>query len=714
MRCEADEGAWSFLCLAALRAPGAPPQLDATLQLPPLCSPRAELLALHDRGCTLRAHCERLPRPAGCALACVSPSPADASPPPAAQTLLLAASRLLPGRLLLPGALLHLSAVSALKVERAEAAAAVGEGTPLRCLPRRVCAPRCARAHAVRSTRVCLVAAPPAAPPASASSSPSPEPAEARVAGRPPALQLLRELLLWPQLYGAEAAALGVRWPRGVLLHGPPGTGKTLAARCAAAEAGAAVFALGAAELVGAFAGESERALRRAWGEAEASARGGRPTLLLLDELDALCPRRAAGSEAEARLTAQLLVLMDGGGGGARAEGGARLLVVGCTNRPEALDGALRRPGRFERELEVPVPDAAARRDILALHARRLPLAPGLLLAAVADRCHGYSGADLAALAREAAMGAVEEAAAGGGALRPLAQADWDAALRRCGASVVRGVAAEAAPVSWDEIGGLGAVKARLRQAVEWPLLHAARCRRLGLRAPRGVLLHGPPGCSKTQLARAAATAAGVTLVPLSGAQLFSCYLGEGERALASAFARARAAAPAIVLLDEADGVCARRGEGPGGGSGAEERLLCALLAELDGLAPAAGVLLLACTNRPGALDDALLRPGRLDVQLYVPPPDAAGRLEVLRIHSRAQPLAPCVDLGALAAAAERATGAELKALCAEAAAVALREDPHAQLVRHCHFLAALAAAPPALSPERLAEYERFEQHRRH
>lgn len=391
------------------------------------------------------------------------------------------------------------------------------------------------------------------------------------------------------------------------------------------------------------------------------------------------------------------------------------MVVVGATNRPDALDDALRRPGRFDREVEVAVPDAAARGAILALHAAKLPREPSLDLHAVASACFGYTGADLAALAREAAMVAIEEAdAADAAAMRPLTVADFAAARRRVGASLVRGVAVEPAPVTWADIGGLEDVKRRLRQAVEWPLLHDGAFARLGLRPPRGVLLHGPPGCSKTQLARAAAHASGATLIPLSGAQLFSAYLGEGERALQRAFRRARAAAPAIILLDEADAVGARRPAGggeagsAGGGSGAEERLLCTLLSELDGIAPTSGVLVIAATNRPTALDAALLRPGRLDLHLYVPLPDRAGRAATLRIHAAKLARAADVDLEALADATSGCTGAELAAICAEAALAALREDAAAAAVTQRHFLAAARAAPPSLTAEQLAGYVAF------
>ena len=354
------------------------------------------------------------------------------------------------------------------------------------------------------------------------------------VGGSPAALSALEELISWPVLHAAKAAALGVRWPRGVLLHGPPGCGKSLLVAAAAARCGAALHRLSACNVVGAWAGESERNVRAAFAAAQAAVAGGQPCVLFLDEVDALCPRRGAGGAHEDRLTAQLLVLMDGATEQER-EGkvGAHLLLVGATNRPEALDPALRRPGRFEVELEVEVPGPGARADILAAHTARLPLAPGVDLLALAQRCHGYSGADLAALAREAAMVAIEEEAAGTlgettGTMPPVSAAHFTTARSRVGASLVRGTSVEAPAVRWEDIGGLDGVKHRLRQAVEWPLTHSASFARLGVKPPKGVLLHGPPGCSKTQLARAAAAASGATLIPLTGSQLFSMYLGAG------------------------------------------------------------------------------------------------------------------------------------------------------------------------------------------
>ncbi|KAL3148141.1 hypothetical protein ABBQ38_014423 [Trebouxia sp. C0009 RCD-2024] len=385
------------------------------------------------------------------------------------------------------------------------------------------------------------------------------------VAGLDLALASLRELIGWPLLYAKEGAAIGIRWPKGILLHGPPGCGKTLVARSVAAEFGAEVHEVSAASVFGAYTGESEQKLRDAFEAAEATARGGRAAVIFLDEVDALCPRRDAQHQHEARVVAQLLTLMDGASMQEGIEG--RLSIVAATNRPNVLDPALRRPGRLDREIAIPVPGPTEREAILKLHAGSLPLADDVALPDLATACHGYSGADLAALCREAAMAALSDAAAAmlaGGytdgeegldmeLARPVSQADFQAAMKKVGPSITRGSEVSVSPVSWDSIGGLHDVKARLQQAVEWPLQHADAFLRLGLTAPRGVLLHGPPGCSKTTLARAAATASKASMFPLSGAQLYSMYVGEGEALLRGTFKLARQAAPSIIFLDEVD-----------------------------------------------------------------------------------------------------------------------------------------------------------------
>mmetsp|Transcript_14303 Transcript_14303/g.46979 ORF Transcript_14303/g.46979 Transcript_14303/m.46979 type:complete len:358 (-) Transcript_14303:166-1239(-) len=354
------------------------------------------------------------------------------------------------------------------------------------------------------------------------------------------------------------------------------------------------------------------------------------------------------------------------------------------------------------------LPDLAEREAILRLHSRSLPLAPDIDFEALAAEAHGYSGADLAALCREAAMEAITAAAEKEASAepQPVSSADFAAALRRVGSSLVRGLAAEVRVRTWEEVGGLEEVKRRLRQAVEWPLVHAGAFERLGLRAPRGVLLHGPPGCAKTTLACATAHQTNSTFIPLACADLFSMFTGEGEAILRDAFTRARAAAPSIIFLDEIDGVAANRATSDGTNSAAE-RLLSVLLTEMDGVEGAGGVVVVGATNRPHALDAALLRPGRFDVAVFVPPPDEAGRLAALAVHTRAAALAADADLAEVARRTPLYTGAELRAVCREASLAALRED--APAVAKAHFHAALAAVRPALDQAKLLSFQNWQ-----
>ncbi|KAL4433563.1 hypothetical protein ABPG75_000004 [Micractinium tetrahymenae] len=447
-------------------------------------------------------------------------------------------------------------------------------------------------------------------------------------------LRALEEALAWPSCYADLASQLGVRWPKGILLHGPPGCGKTAAVHAVARQCGAVVHLVTAASIVGAFTGESERRLREAFAAATKDAARGRCVVILLDEVDALCPIRTSARQHEARIVGQLLTLLDGsatlnpreqaavqGGGQQGGQAPGHILVFGTTSRPNALDPALRRPGRLEREILMSVPDVAARASILWMLTRKLPLDESVDLQRLAHDTHGYTGADLRALCREAAMHAISTAATAGapqvaegastlqpieparrkgmagaaivpdatehGALdanqgnrgnapadgarqqqqhahllQRLSAADFAAALKQVGPSMARGSAVEFEATSWGEIGGLEAVKHKLKQAVEWPLRHADAFQRLGLTVPRGVLLHGPPGCSKTTLVRAAASASGATFISLLGAQLYSMYVGEGEALLRETFRRARLVAPSIVFFDELDSLVGKRVEG--------------------------------------------------------------------------------------------------------------------------------------------------------
>mmetsp|Transcript_4453 Transcript_4453/g.14699 ORF Transcript_4453/g.14699 Transcript_4453/m.14699 type:complete len:735 (-) Transcript_4453:42-2246(-) len=518
--------------------------------------------------------------------------------------------------------------------------------------------------------------------------------AETRVAASARALQALRQAIAWPMKYGAHARALGVTFPRGLLLHGPPGTGKTEAVRAVAEEAGAKVHAVSSGDVFGAYAGESEKRLRKIFDTARREAKNGTPTVIMIDELDAICPTRKDGNAHETRIVAQLLTLMDG----ASASNDIVVPVIATTSRPNAIDPALRRPGRFDKEVEMSLPNMMDRAEILKLHAKSIPLASDVNFTVISESIKGYSGADIAALCREAAMCAIQRVRdeASDPDTMEVRMADFQASQSRVRASVVRGVAIDLPPISWDDIGGLVDVKKRLRQAVEWPLHHADAFRRLGLRPPKGILLHGPPGCAKTTLARAAATASGATVITLTAADVFSKYLGDGEKILRSTFTKARKSAPAVLLLDEIDGMCGSRGDGASEGAhDVATRLLSVFLTEMDGLetvpSTGAGVLVIATTNRPQSLDPALTRPGRLDLVLEIPPLDLAGRIEALRVHTRDVSLDHDVNIDELASIAVGYTGAELRHAVKEAALAALREDMSAEAVRRDHFVTALS-----------------------
>ena len=521
----------------------------------------------------------------------------------------------------------------------------------------------------------------------------------------------LREIVELPMRHPELFRHLGIEPPKGVLLYGPPGVGKTLLAKALANEVGAYFIAINGPEIMSKFYGESEQRLREIFEEARKNA----PAIIFIDEIDAIAPKREeVVGEVEKRVVAQLLTLMDG-----LAERG-RVIVIGATNRPDALDPALRRPGRFDREIEIPPPDKKARREILAVHTRSVPLDDDVNLDKIAEMTHGYTGADLAALVKEAAMNALRRFLAEKNVdlskpipsdlLRTLkvSMNDFIQAMNMVHPSLLREVFVEVPEVRWSDIGGLEDVKQQLREAVEWPLKYQDIFERMGIRPPKGILLYGPPGVGKTLLAKAAATESGANFIAVNGPEILSKWVGESERAIREIFRRARIVAPAIIFLDEIDSIAPARGSRVD--SGVTDRIVNQLLTEMDGIKPLRGVVVIAATNRPDLLDPALLRPGRFDRIIKVPPPDRKARLEILKIHTRRVPLAPDVDLEKLADMTNGFTGADLEALVREAVMLALREKLEAREVSMKYFLEALKVIKPSLSEDVMEKYQSIEK----
>jgi len=521
----------------------------------------------------------------------------------------------------------------------------------------------------------------------------------------------LREIVELPMRHPELFRHLGIEPPKGVLLYGPPGVGKTLLAKALANEVGAYFIAINGPEIMSKFYGESEQRLREIFEEARKNA----PAIIFIDEIDAIAPKREeVVGEVEKRVVAQLLTLMDG-----LAERG-RVIVIGATNRPDALDPALRRPGRFDREIEIPPPDKKARREILAVHTRSVPLEDDVNLDRIAEMTHGYTGADLAALVKEAAMNALRRFLMEKNVdlskpipselLRTLKvnMNDFIQAMNMVHPSLMREVFVEVPEVRWSDIGGLEDVKQQLREAVEWPLKYQDVFEKMGIRPPKGILLYGPPGVGKTLLAKAAATESGANFIAVNGPEVLSKWVGESERAIREIFRKARMVAPAIIFLDEIDSIAPARGSRVD--AGVTDRIVNQLLTEMDGIKPLRGVVVIAATNRPDLLDPALLRPGRFDRIIKVPPPDRKARLEILKIHTRKVPLAPDVDLEKLADMTNGFTGADLEALVREAVMLALREKLEAREVSMKYFLEALKVVKPSLSEDVMEKYQSIEK----
>jgi len=524
-------------------------------------------------------------------------------------------------------------------------------------------------------------------------------------------IQRVREMVELPLRHPELFQRLGIDPPKGVLLHGPPGCGKTLLARAVANESEANFFSINGPEIMSKFYGESEARLREIFQQAQQNA----PSIIFIDELDAIAPKREeVTGEVERRVVAQLLALMDG------LSGRGNVIVIGATNRPSALDPALRRPGRFDREIEIGVPDKKGRHEILQIHTRGMPLAEDVDLKKLSDITHGYTGADLSSLGRETAMKALrrylpqinlEEERIPPSVLEKMevTMEDFTNAYKEITPTAMREVYIEVPTIHWTDIGGLDEVKQDLKEAVEWPMKNPEIFTRLGIKPPKGILLYGPPGAGKTLLARAVATESEANFITIKGPEIFSKWVGESEKAIREVFRKARMAAPAVIFFDEIDSLSPRRGLGLGD-SGVTERVISQLLTEIDGIVTLEDIVVIAATNRPDIVDPAVLRPGRFDRLIYVPEPDEKSRLQIVKIYTKNMPLAKDVSLEGLTEMTKNYSGADIEALCREAAMYALRRDVNTKEVTMKDFQEAMKRIGPSISPDMEKWYKGFMQ----
>lgn len=533
------------------------------------------------------------------------------------------------------------------------------------------------------------------------------------VGGMGDTIRQLREMVELPLRYPELFTRLGVAPPKGVLLHGPPGTGKTRLAQAVANESEAQFFSINGPEIMGSAYGESEKHLREVFEEATKAS----PAIVFIDEIDSIAPKRdQVHGEAEKRLVAQLLTLMDG------IDSRAHVVVIAATNRPDAIDEALRRPGRFDREIVIGVPDESGRREILSIHTRGMPLGRGVNLNELARTTHGFVGADLAALTREAAIEAVrrimprldlEARTIPPEVLETLSveRDDFIEALKRVQPSAMREVMVQVPNIGWADIGGLDEAQLKLKEGIELPLKNPEAFHKLGIRSAKGFLLYGPPGTGKTLLAKAVAKEAEANFISIKSSDLLSKWYGESEQQIARLFARARQVAPCVIFIDEIDSLVPARGMG-GGGLGEPQvtaRVVNTILAEMDGMEELQSVVLIGATNRPALVDPALLRPGRFDELVYVGTPDTAGREHILGIHTGRMPLAEDVRLGEIADRTERFTGADLEDLVRRAGLIAIRKRGTAvERVEMIDFEEALEDSRATVSAEMEAEYSRM------
>jgi len=527
------------------------------------------------------------------------------------------------------------------------------------------------------------------------------------VGGLKEEIQKIREMVELPLRHPEIFERLGIDPPKGVMLYGSPGTGKTLLAKAVANESDANFYYIGGPEIISKYVGESEERLRKLYKEAQENA----PSIIFIDELDAIAPKREEViGEVEKRLVSQMLTLMDG----LKARG--EVIVIGATNRPDSLDPALRRPGRFDREIEVGVPDKKDRKEILVIHTRNMPLEKDVNLTEVANITHGYTGADLSHLTKEAALKAlrrvmpsinIEEETIPQRILETLTvtRDDFFNALHEIQPSALREVYVERPNVKWEDVGGLPEVKAGIKEAVELPLKRPRIFEKMGIRPVKGILLFGPPGTGKTLIAKAVATESDANFISISGAQVLTKYVGESEKTVRELFRKARMAAPCILFIDEIDAVAHKR-RGNGDGNFVTERIVDTFLTEMDGLVSLKNVVVIAATNRPDMLDPALMRAGRFDRLIEIPAPDEKARYDIFKIHTAKMPLDKSVNLKELARITEGYTGADIENLVREAGMTAIREN--AKKVTLKHFDISFKSVMPSIKKEDVESLKKF------
>lgn len=542
-------------------------------------------------------------------------------------------------------------------------------------------------------------------------------------------IKKVREMVELPLKHPELFERLGIEPPRGILLHGPPGCGKTLLAKAVANESDASFLLINGPEVVSKFVGEAEKKIREKFEEAEKKA----PSILFIDEIDAIASKREESyGEVEKRMVAQLLATMDG------MNDRGKVVVIAATNRPNSIDPALRRPGRFDREIVIGVPSKEGRLNVLKIHTRNMPLNKDVNLKKWADRTHGFVGADLAALCKEAAINVIrrilpdinlkEDQPISKDILDKLVITDHDfeEGMKVVAPSGMREVLVEIPNIHWVDIGGLDEIKADLKEAVEWPMKYPQRFKQMGIRAPRGILLYGPPGCGKTMLAKAVAKESEANFILVKGPELLNMFVGESEKGLREIFKKARQVAPTVIFFDEIDAIAARRGMSTG--NNVTERMVNTLLTEIDGLEELRDVVVIAATNRPDILDPALLRPGRFDRILLTPLPDEKSRMEVFKLYTKDKEikdlkerekdprydkkvlLAKNVNLKVLVSKTPNFVGSDIEALCREAAMIALRENVNATEVSMEHFELALNKVKASVREEDMKRYKEIEE----